>query len=443
MSNNKLAQKFNARSLIIYSLPTIVMMFFNSTYGIVDGLFVSNFIGENALAGCNIAFPILLIAIAISAMMATGSNALIGKYLGEGKDKEAKELLSSIYIIAILFGIMASILIIIFANPLLSVMGANEVLLPYAREYLINWIPMLTFALLEFFTQSFFITAGKPHLGFIASITGGITNIVLDYVFIVEFAMGIKGAAWATGIGIAVVGIFGLVYFSINRKGTLYFIKPRWNLKEIIQCFYNGISEFVGCISGAITTVLFNIIMMYIAGENGVTGMTVIIYVSGVLSSIFFGYIFGVSPIISYKYGAQAHDQLKLINSTSIKVISIIGVLAMILSIIFAKIAVGIFVSEQSPTFEITVVGFRIYSIAYLFMGFNIFISAMFTSLSNGTISAIISVSRTLVFIVVALLTLPFIFGINGVWFAIPIAELLGLIVSITFFKKYKAKYNY
>jgi len=443
MDTNRLSHKFTPMNLFMYSLPTIIMMIFNSTYGIIDGLFVANFVGENALAGSNISFPILLVAIAVGMMMATGSNALVGKFLGEGKTQEAKELLSVIYIVAIIFGVVASTLIIIFADPLLSMMGANEVLLPYAREYLLYLTPCMTSALLQSFTQCFLITAGKPKIGFIACTIGGVANIILDYLLIVKFDMGLPGAALATGIGISISGIFGLFYFTFCRKGTLYFVKPKWHLKTLFQCFYNGMSEFVSCISGAITSVVFNIIMISVAGENGVAGITVIMYVSSILSSVYFGYAMGVSPVISYKFGAQDHAQLQLVNATSKKVIAVISILALTISIIFAPAAVGIFISPESATFALTVEGFRIYATAFLFIGFNVFVSAMFTALSNGMISAIVSIARTLVFILLALLTLPFIFGINGVWIAIPVAEALGLIVSIVCYKKYQPVYNY
>ncbi|WP_305768919.1 MATE family efflux transporter [Candidatus Epulonipiscium viviparus] len=443
MQDNKLAQTFIPMNLILYSIPTIIMMVLNSTYGIIDGLFISNFVGEDALAATNIAFPVILIAIAIGLMMATGANAIIGKLLGERKEHQARELLSFIYIVAILASVTISTIILVFADEFLTLIGANAALLPLAKEYLVAAAPFLTFILLQIFTQIFLVTAGKPIIGFAACLIGGITNIVLDYVLIVSFDLGLTGAALATGTGYSVGGIFGFLYFLICRRGSLYFVKPRWNFRQLAHSLYNGMSEFVSSTSGAITTVLFNIIMMQIAGESGVAGITVIMYVSTILSAMYMGYSMGVSPVISYKFGAQAHEQLQLINKTSKKVIAVISIVTVVLSIIFAEAAVGIFISPESATFALTVHGFRIYAIAFLFMGFNVFISAMFTALSNGRISAIVSVSRTLVFIVTALVTLPFIFGINGVWVAVPVAEALGIIVSLIYFKKYKRVYNY
>ncbi|OOB77776.1 MAG: hypothetical protein BEN18_09670 [Epulopiscium sp. Nuni2H_MBin001] len=443
MNDNALAQQFNSRSLIKYAIPTIIMMIFNSTAGIIDGIFVANFVNENALAATNLVMPIILVMIALGMMLATGSNAQIAKLLGEGKDKEARETFSVTYLVGIIFGVTVSILLYIFANPLLNMIGANEVLYPYARDYLLTITPFMTCAMLQMFTQCFFVTAGKPQIGFMMCALGTVTNIVLDYVLIVYLDMGIVGAALATCTSFAISGISGLIYFLFYRKGSLYLCKPKWNTKQFLHCLHNGMSEFITMMAASITTILFNIILMQIAGESGVAAITVIMYVQMIQSAVYTGYSIGVAPLISYKFGEKSYEQLKLINKASFIAIGIASLLTITLSIVFAKLAVGVFISPSSDTFILTVKGFRIYSLAYVSMGFNIFVCAMFTALSNGKVSAIISALRTLVFIIIALITLPFIFGLNGVWIAVPIAEALGLIVAFIYFKKNKDLYNY
>ncbi|OOB80531.1 MAG: hypothetical protein BEN19_04440 [Epulopiscium sp. Nuni2H_MBin003] len=376
-------------------------------------------------------------------MLATGANAQIGKLLGEGKDTEARQLLSLTYVVGIIFGIAVTIFLYIFADPLLKMIGANAVLYPYAKDYLLALTPFMGCAMLQIYTQCFFVTAGKPMIGFIACATGNVTNIILDYVLIAQLDMGVTGAALATAIAFSISGLSGLIYFLVCRKGSLYICKPKWNLKIFLKCLHNGMSEFVTLLSASVTTLLFNVILMGIAGENGVAAISVIMYVQMIQSAIYMGYATGISPIISYKFGEQSYSQLKLVNKISFKTIGVLSIITIALSMIFAEAAVGVFISPESETFVMTVKGFRIYSLAYITMGFNIFICAMFTALSNGKVSAIISCLRTLVFIVIALVTLPFILGINGVWVAVPLAEALGVIVAISYFKRYKNIYNY
>ena len=296
---------------------------------------------------------------------------------------------------------------------------------------------------LQIFTQLFFVAAGKPSLGFISCLLGGIANIILDYVFIVVFDLGIRGAGLATGVGFTIPGLIGILYFSFNKKSTLHFTKPKLDMKKLIQSLYNGMSEFVGNISTAITTLCFNIILLKIAGIAGIASISVILYIQMIQTAIYIGFSIGVSPIISYKFGEQNYWQLKKIIKISFIFIGIISLVTILLSVIFADKAVSIFISSESKTFAMAKKGLIIFSLAYAFMGFNIFTSAMFTALSNGKVSAILSISRSLVFVLASLLILPHILGINGVWLAIPLAELLAIFLAIKFYKKNKIVYNY
>ena len=442
---NILAKDFNTKSLIKYVFPTILMMIFMSTYTIVDGLFVANLVGEKALAAVNIVWPAFNIVLAIGLMLATGGTAVMGRLMGEGKITEARSFLSVLYIVAIAFGVTLTALFLIFPDEIITLLGVNETLFPYALDYFISLSCFSTSFFLQMYVQAFFVLAGKPMLGFTTCFLGGITNIVLDYIFIAPtmFNLGIIGAGLATGIGNCVPGIFGLIYFICKRKGTLYFQKPVLKTKILFQSMFNGMSELVSQLSTAITTLLFNLILLELSGESGVASISVILYIQMLQVSIYFGYAIGIAPIISYKYGANDTKGLKNILHISFKFIAIASSLVIIFSLICGEFAISIFISETSETFPIAVHGLKLFSISYLFMGINVFMSSMFTALSNGKVSAILSLTRTLIFLVGSLLVLPYFFHLNGVWLAVPLAELLAFGLSIYYFKKENKDYRF
>ena len=435
---NILGNDFNVKSLMKYVLPTILMMIFMSTYTIVDGLFVANLVGEDALASVNMVWPTFNIILAIGLMLATGGTAVMGKLMGEGKSYDARSFLSILYIVATILGVLFTTIFLIFPEEILWLLGVDNELYSYAINYLITLSCFNTIFFFQVFVQSFFVLAGKPILGFGICFLGGITNIILDYVFISPdiLNLGIIGAGLATGIGNSVPAIFGLLYFSFYRKGTLYFGKPILNIKVLFQSMFNGMSELVSQLAIAITTLLFNVILLDIVGKSGVASITVILYIQLIQTAIYFGYSMGVAPIISFKYGANDTKGLKVVLNISFKFIAIISAFVIIFSLLFGEFAVAIFISRSSETFAMAVNGLKIFSIAYLFMGINVFMSSMFTALSNGKISAILSLSRTLVFLVGALLILPHFFKLNGVWLAVPLAELLACLLSIYYYKK-------
>ena len=443
MEKNILAKEFKTTSLIAYAMPTILMMIFMATYFTIDGMFVARFVHENALSAVNIVMPAVNLVMAVGLMLSTGANAILGRFLGEGRNQEAKEFLTLIYLVGIGFGVIATFVALVFPHQILQLVGTSEILYPYAKEYLFTLALSLVMVFLQMFTQAFFVTVGKPALGLISCVIGGVANIILDYIFIVVFHWGIAGAGLATGVGFTLPGLFGLIYFGVNKKAVLHFVKPKWNGKLLFQSLYNGLSECVNNISIAITTLMFNVILMSMMGEAGVAAISVILYVQMIQTAIYMGYAAGVSPVLSYKYGAQNHQQMRLINLVSFKFIAVASAVVIILTILFADVAVGIFISPDSSTFQMAKQGLIIFSTSYIFMGFNIYMSAMFTALSNGKISAILSAGRSLVFIVIALLTLPELIGINGVWLAVPIAEACSILVSIWYYKKYKKEYNY
>ncbi len=445
METSPLGRDFSMTGILKYTLPSIITLVFMSTYMIIDGIFVATLVGENALAAVNIITPVFGIFMAIGLMFATGGNAVIARFLGQRKEKEAREFLTVIYILGFALGIIFSFLAFTFPDQILNLLKANGELYPLAKDYLLSISGFIIPLFFMVFSQSFIITAGKPTFGLVLSLLGGITNIVLDYVFISPtlLDLGIAGAGLATGAGYAVTGIVGFFYFSFKRNGLLHFGKPKFHAKTLVLSMFNGSSELVGSLASSVTTLMFNFILLRIVGASGVAAISAILYIQMFQSAIFNGYIIGSSPIIAFKYGEENHQGLHKVIMQSLKIIAVTSVFVVVLTLIFSNQAIGVFISEESPTFEMAKWGLLLFLPAYLFMGFNIFSSALFTALSNGRISATISVLRTLVFIVVLLLALPQLIGLNGVWLAVPVAEFLTIIVSFYFYKKYKKKYNY
>ncbi|OON94709.1 MAG: hypothetical protein ATN31_02645 [Candidatus Epulonipiscioides saccharophilum] len=443
--NSPLAKNFNMIELLKYTMPSMIMMIFMSTYSIIDGVFVSTFVGESALAAVNLVMPLIGIVMAVGLMFATGGNAVIAKFLGQGNMREAQEFLTVIYIIGGILGGVLTAIVLIFPDEILNLLNVSDSLYSLTKDYMLSLTAFFIPLFFMIFIQSFMVTAGHPMFGLMLSLVGGMTNIILDYILISPDVLniGITGAGIATGIGYAIPGIIGFLYFIFNRKCVLHFVNPKLNLKTLAQSIFNGSSELVGSLAISITTLMFNFILMSMVGDSGVAAISVILYIQLFQNAIYIGYTIGVSSIIAFKYGEKNHNGLHKVITQSFKIISVASTLVVALTFIFSNEAVGIFIEKESATFEMTKNGLLLFLPAYLFMGFNIFFSAMFTSLSNGKVSAIISVLRSLVFIVIALLILPQIFKLNGVWLAVPVAEFLAIIVSIYFYKKNKSRYQY
>lgn len=440
--SNSLAKKFNFSSLLKFTMPTIIMMVFMSLYTIVDGVFVSRFVGTNALSAVNIVYPFVNIVIAVAIMLATGGSAVIAKKMGEGKSNEARENFSLLVTIGIVIGLLITILGIIFLKPIINMLGATTILFDYCYDYTLVLLLFVPFTITQLLFQYFFVTAGKPSIGLILTVIGGFSNIILDYVFIVPMDMGIKGAAIATGIGYLIPAICGIIYFC-HKKGTLYFVKPKWNFKVILDSCSNGSSEMVTNLSTGVTTFLFNIVMIKYLGENGVAAMTIVLYGQFVLTAVYLGFSSGVAPIISYNYGNNNKQQLRKIFQVSTIFITVTSVLSFGASILLSSNMVHIFANVGSEVYNIAINGFLLFSFSFLVTGVNIFASAMFTAFSNGIVSAVISFLRTFVFIVIGIMFLPLAWGVNGIWLAVPIAEILTLIISLICFVKYRHTYGY
>ena len=433
--STSLNQQFTPWALLKFAFPSIIMMIFMSLYTIVDGIFISRFLGSNALSSLNIVFPVINVVIAIATMLGTGGNAIISKYLGEGRDRDARECLTQFTVIGLAISLLLLVLTQIFLTPLCRTLGSTDVLLADCRAYLSVSLMFAPACMLQTLFQSYLVTAGMPALGLFLTIGAGILNAVLDYVLILVFPMGIAGAAIATGIGQSVPAVAGLFYFLLSRKG-LYFTRFRLHPKELFMACYNGSSEMVTQLSNAGITFLFNLIMLELAGENGVAAITILLYGQFLFNGFYLGFSIGISPIVGFQYGAGNRKQLRSIYRTSFLFVLASSVALTAIAVISSTPLVSVF-TRDPETFALADAGFRIFAFNFLFSGFNIASSGFFTALSNGRVSAIISFLRTLVFIVLSLLILPRFFRITGAWLAIPVAEFLTLVLALRLHRTY------
>ncbi|MCU6762202.1 Multidrug export protein mepA [uncultured Roseburia sp.] len=441
--SNTLAKKFDLFSLIKFALPNTIMMVFLSMYVIVDGIFISRFVGTTALSAVNMVFPALSIILAVAIMIATGGSAIIARRMGEGKEQEARTNLSFLVLVEICFGILVMIFGNLFLDQIVTLLGASAAQFEMCRVYArIIFLFAPCFALQTGF-ETFFVTAGKPTIGLSVVVVAGITNIVLDYVFIVPLQMGILGAALGTGIGTCIPALSGILFFLRKGGKTLYFVKPEFDGRVLLKTCANGSSEMVTNLSNAVTTFLFNYTFMKFFGENGVASITIILYFQYIFTALYFGYSNGIAPVISFKYGQGDTGQLKQVFKNSVWIVSCGSVLAFIFSRILSGLVIKVFTPEQSPVYQLTLGGISVFSIGFLLMGISIFASALFTALSDGFSSAVISFARTFVFLVGAILLLPNLLGENGVWLSVPAAEACGIIVTFLFLVWKRKKYQY
>lgn len=440
--NPSLSRKFTFGSLLLFALPTTIMMIVMSLYSIVDGIFVSRFVSTNALSSINIVYPAINIVLGVSVMLSTGSSAIVAKKMGEGRTDKAREFFTIIILLNIAVGLGIAVLGNLLAVPLSRLLGSSDLLLEDCVTYL-RW--QLAFApalMLQIQFQMYFITEGRPGIGLLLTILAGITNAFLDYVLIVPAGLGIAGAAIATVTGYMVPAVIGLIYFYFSRK-TLWLVRPRMEKGELLSACINGSSEMVTNLSSGIITFLFNLTMMHFAGEDGVAAITIIQYSQFLLNALFMGFSQGVSPVISYNFGCQNHAQLKQVYKTSLLFTLVTSLAIFLLAQLTGSMVVGVFAHPGSAVYGLARHGFTIFAFSFLFSGLTTFASALFTALSNGRISAVISFVRTFGLIITSLLVLPYLMGINGVWLAIPIAEFGGGLLSFYYIRKYRNTYHY
>ena len=439
----QLSDHFTYRRLLRFVISPVLMMICTSFYSIVDGFFVSNYVGKTPFAALNLVFPVCMAFGTVGIMMGTGGSAVVSKTLGEGKREAANRYFSMLVYFSVGLSLILSVIGFVFARPISIALGASGELLEGSVLYSRCLILALTPFVLQNVFQSFFVTAEKPGLSLRMSIAAGITNVVLDYLFIAVFGWGLAGAAFATGIGQVVGGILPLFYLAGKNDSLLRLTKAKLEWKIILKTFGNGSSEMVTNLSASMINILYNFQLMKLAGENGIAAYGIIMYVNFAFMAIYLGYAIGSSPVVGYHYGAGNHEELKNLRRKSMVLMGGAGILMTVLAEILTVPLVTIFANYDAELFAMTCHGFRLYALAFLAMGLNVWGSAFFTALGNGLISAAISFLRTLLFQIAMVLFLPLLLGIDGIWLAIGAAELLALMVTAAFLIANRKKYHY
>lgn len=439
----RLSDHFSYSNLLHFTLPSICMMVFTSIYGVVDGLFVSNFAGKTPFAAINLVMPFIMILGGMGFMIGTGGTALVSKLMGEGKKDEANSTFSMMVLFTLLLGIVLSAVGFLTMRPVSYFLGATDAMIDDCVLYG-RIVTGFTFAfMLQNVFQSFFIAAEKPRLGLIVTVAAGVTNMVLDALFIAVFNWGVAGAAIATGLSQCVGGVLPLIYFLRPNDSLLRMRPTSLRLRPILQACGNGSSELMSNISSSLVGMLYNFQLMRLIGEDGVSAYGVLMYVQFIFVAIFIGYSIGCAPVVSFHFGAQNHSELKSLLRKSTLLMASGGVLLTIAARLLAAPLARLFVGYDAGLFELTSHAFRLFSWSFLLAGFNIFASGFFTALNNGAISAAISFLRTLVFQTASVLILPLLLDVDGIWWAITVAEIFAFLISLMFLYLKRNKYHY
>lgn len=439
----QLSDHFTYRRLLRFTLPSVAMMIFTSVYGVVDGIFVSNFVGKTAFAAVNLIMPYLMAFGTLGFMVGTGGTALIAKTLGMGDRKKANELFSMLTWVCIIGGLLLTAVAMLFLRPVAAAMGAQGQLLEDCMTYGLIVLGASVAYILQFAFQSFCVAAEKPHLSLGMTVAAGVCNIALDALFVIVFRWGLVGAAVATATAQYLGAIVPMIYFAKPNSSILQLGKFRFDGKAFLHTCTNGSSELMSNLSMNLVGILYNLQLMQYAGENGIAAYGVIMYVNFVFVAVFLGFAVGSAPIIGYNYGADNRAEQKNIFRKSAVIVGVSGLIMTILGETLANPLSAIFVSYDPKLLEMTARGLRIYGLQFLLCGFNIFGSSLFTALNNGLISAAISFVRTLICQVAAVMLLPMVWELDGIWFAIVAAELAALLLTVFFLVKYRKRYHY
>lgn len=439
----QLSDRFNYKKLLIFVLPSIIMMVFTNVYTAVDGLFVSNFVGKEALAAINRIFPMIFILGSVGMMLGAGGSALVSKTLGEGDKERANSYFSMIVYVTMILGVTVAVAGQFVVPWVAKLVGAEGITYEYCVLYGRFLLAGHPFFLLQALSQSFFVTAEKPRLGLIVTVTAGAINMVLDAVFVAGFKWGLTGAAAATLVSQIFGGLFPVIYFLCRNNSLLRLKATKFYGKPLLKAFTNGSSELLSNASAAVVTFLYNWQLDKISGDAGIAAYAAISYIAMIFFSVFMGYSIGSAPLIGYNFGAENKAELKNLFIKSLIIISVCGVLMTALSEALAVPLARIFVSYDEELLAMTVRGFRIFSVAFLVTGYGVFGSALFTALNNGLVSAILSFMRTIAFYIIAILIFPLFWGLDGVWVSTVFAEIAAMIVSAVFVIAYRKKYGY
>lgn len=439
----KLSDHFTYSKLLRFVFPSIIMMIFTSIYGVVDGLFVSNFAGKTAFASINLVMPFVMILGGIGFMIGTGGTALVSKVLGEGKKEKANKIFTMMIIFTLLLGTLLSVIGVVSMPWVADFLGATEEMMADCIIYGRIVTGFTVAFMLQNVFQSFLIAAEKPKLGLLATVLAGVTNMVLDAIFIIVFKWGVAGAAIATGLSQCVGGIFPLIYFSRDNSSLLRLTNTKLEIKPILNACGNGSSELMSNISSSVVSMIYNFQLMKYVGEDGVSAYGVLMYVQFIFVAIYIGYAIGCAPITGYHFGAQNHVELKNMLRKSAFLSAISGIVLTILAIVLSSPLAKLFVGYDEGLYELTRHAFSLFSYSFLLAGFNIFTSSFFTALNNGAVSAAISFMRTLIFQTSSVLILPIFLGVDGIWWAITVAEVFAFILSLIFLFAKREKYHY
>ena len=435
--DNRLGERFSGWGLIRYALPNIVMLVFSSLYTIVDALFVTRLVNTMAVGSLNIVYPAMSFFMAFAFMFATGGSAIVARQMGQGRNQDARENFTFITVAMASLSLVIGALCLVHLETIMTWLGASELQFEQCCDYgriVILCAPLMS---LQFLFQVFFVTAGHPTFGLVITTVAGVANMVLDYVFMGPLDMGISGAALATVIGYAIVAVTGVVFFLRNRKEPLHFAVPRVRWRILRRTVINGSSEMVSNIAAGITTLLYNYYFMRFYAEDGVSSISIVLYIQFIFVAVLFGYC-GIAPIISYKYGHRDLDELRGIVRFSLCFVGGFSIVIYALSLFTIDGLLLFFVTRDDPVFEISREGFPWFAPSILFMGVSIFASCLFTALSDGKTSALISFGRTLVFLVVCIIYFSEEFGVRGAWGSISVAEFLGFVVSLCYLLGYR-----
>lgn len=439
----QLSDHFNYSKLLRFAFPSVVMLVFTSVYGVVDGFFVSNYVGKTPFTAVNFIMPFLMILGSFGFMFGTGGGALIAKTMGEGKTEQANRLFSLIIYISAACGVLLAVLGIIFIRPIAAALGADGQMLENCVTYGRIILLAIPAYILQYEFQCLFATAEKPVLGLYVTVAAGVTNIILDALFVAVLSWGLEGAAAATALSQCVGGLFPFIYFARPNSSRLRLGKTEFDRPALVKTCINGSSELMSNISMSIVSMLYNVQLLKYAGEDGVAAYGVLMYVSMIFQAVFIGYSVGTAPVIGYHYGAGAHKELQGLRKKSFVLIGIFAVIMFIAAAVLAKPLSVIFVGYDRKLLDLTVHAFSIFSVSFLFSGFAIFGSSFFTALNDGLTSAAISFLRTLVFQIAAVMLLPLVWKVDGIWLSIVAAEVMAVIVTVFFLKKKQGKYHY
>ena len=439
----QLSDHFTYGRLLKFTFPSIVMMVFTSIYGVVDGIFVSNFAGKTPFAAINLIMPYLMLTSVLGFMVGTGGTALISMTLGMGDKKKANEIFSLLTWVCIIGGIVLTALSMVFMRPVAILLGATGQMLEDCVTYGMIVQLALTAYILQYAFQSFCVTAEKPNLSLTMMVVAGVCNILLDALFVAVFRWGLVGAAVATTIAQITGAIIPIVYFICPNSSLLRLGKCRFDGKALLRTFTNGASELMSNLSMSLVSMLYNLQLMAWAGEDGIAAYGVIMYVNFAFMSVYIGFVIGAAPLVGYNHGADNRPELKNIFRKSLILLGAFSLVMTLLAEITSAPLSKIFVGYDPKLYEITVRGFRIYSLSFLLCGFNLFGSSLFTALNNGLISAVISFFRTLICQIAAVMLLPLVLELDGIWLSIVVAEFAALVLTVICFVKYRKRYHY